>query len=1478
MKYLSKFLSMLLVGAMLYSTGCTDYDADIRDMQQQIDDMRTELIEGEINPLKVDLESLKQALEDAIEAGNAKIAENKAAIDALVATDAEHDEAIQEAKDAIADALTEIAALQGELATLKAELEALEAAHSALDAQHKADIEAVYATINEKVAEVNAAITDAVERISANEDAIETLKDVDAELAADIETALASITLNAEAIAENAENIAENAENIAQNTSDIAALTSRVTANEAAIEALNTGLVNLTNDFASYKAATDAAILTLQGRVDAAEAAIDTLEGDVEELYVLHDNQTLLIENLDGRLEELAQYTQDQLDLLAEADAAIRTLIETVDTKVTNLENSFIDYQRIVNEQFVKAFGEIAENTALINQLSAKHEEDIRSLQAQDAAILQTLDQHAAWLVELEESLAALDQRVGTAEGLIAKIQTNIASMQVTIDALTQDLAELETTLADFQRQMGEQIARIDAAIEQALTDAKAYADEVAAAAVEESKDYADAVMEDLQKRIENEIANLRTQLDQLSAYATSIEQKIDEYIASNNEAIDGLRSDLNELLGRVQSIVFVPEYSDGKGTINYAMLGQTIVEGRSTMVYQVYPAECAAVIANAPAVEGTVAPLSFELEGLLTRGVEPEFNIVGVEGDLNGRLYVTFDARNLGADFYTGKMEYGVSLVLNTETANLSTVYTNVVPTKQADVIEVALVNAQVANDYTIEYTDLEKVVEILPEHDFQFTVNGEGEFTVADMIGDGYAINVTKYDPTYVVTTHDGDTNRNVFKNTLDNTDPYLNMASVSLKEATKLAVGDIETVTYKYDVCGTELTASANVRVTKITREVAMEDVAIVWNYEQDAKSDAGDEPTNSIDALTIATSTLPDDVTYADLLVKNPAITITTGGVAVNNVDVKFARTDAAPTIELVGFEWDKTYEITALYELDSIDVTISVTVNTVDRGREPIVIALDEVAWMLTKDFTNESVYTDSLEPLFDALVASNVNTTKGADEFLEDIFVTNAYTVESNQANGADYTNTMMDINGTEISSIYNIDDFATEIPEKIDYVKEVTLWYGQQVKFTKTLNIGLETVEITLADDTVMLVKDLAFSKDAGSLSEIYDLVGNVDKDSFTTAAEYLDAIFVDNAMRAQVDLANGVTMDNTKLVVSADATEGAAATADYSYVDFSATPESVVYKSTYTTWYGQTIIVNKTINVDWTTYNYDDVEYYVYNIDDEYFSVPKATYLNNPADSQSLFNAYVSINMDYAFNVVDNNGATIAVENLAGLGLTSTFSFAQAPADSDIYFQGGSNILFYQGRDASVRVMGTLVLENSNGVKTVLPTNFDAGQKYANYYVKQYNLVGHLQSKNLNIIISKSEAKTYTYYLMNQLTLQDVRGFDLIQHGELVKDTDVEVTWSNANWTEGDDTNGFATTYGAAGIYGLHNPIYRLSIPEQLQSVLTFEEATGKLVYNNDNALTETKTVELNVNVIVGHIWQQETTSFNITLTITE
>ena len=66
MNYFSKFLSLFLVGAMLYATGCTDYDQDIKDLNNKVDELE-QTLQGQIDPLKADLEAVQTALEQAIE-------------------------------------------------------------------------------------------------------------------------------------------------------------------------------------------------------------------------------------------------------------------------------------------------------------------------------------------------------------------------------------------------------------------------------------------------------------------------------------------------------------------------------------------------------------------------------------------------------------------------------------------------------------------------------------------------------------------------------------------------------------------------------------------------------------------------------------------------------------------------------------------------------------------------------------------------------------------------------------------------------------------------------------------------------------------------------------------------------------------------------------------------------------------------------------------------------------------------------------------------------------------------------------------------------------------------------------------------------------------------------------------------------------------------------------------------------------------
>ena len=1049
MKYLSKLLSMLLVGAMLYSTGCTDYQNDIDNLNQKVDEIQQELQEGQIDPLKADLKALQDALDAAIEDAEAKIAENKSAIDALKAVDAQHDTAIAEAKAAIAEAMENIAALQGQLDTLSD--------------KHDADIAAVYAKINEEVAKVNDAIADAVERISDNEEAIEDLKDMDAELAEDIEANLAAILVNAAAIEENAKAIQENADAIEDNAAAIAV-------NAEAISGLQTDLADLTTSFETYKAATDAAIATLESRMETAEAAIVTLNGSVEELYQLHDNQNLLIENLEGNLEAFMEYSEAEFDALKSADEALNQLI-------VNLENSFIDYQKIVNAQFEKAFGDIAKNTELINALAAKHDEEVASLVAQDAAILETLDQHVAWMVELEENLSALDLRVGALEGVVGKIQTNIAAMQTTIDSLTQDLIDLENTLIDFQKQVNTQIERIDAAIVAALAEAKAYAEEQAAAAKDEAIDFAKEYTDALQRAVEKEIGDIRTSIDQLSAYATSIETKVDEYIENTDAILASLRADLDKILNRVQSIVFVPEYSDGKGTINYAMAGDVLVESRSTMVYQVYPAECAALIANAPAIGDVVSPLSFELEGLKTRGgldMAPQFNIVGVEGDLDGRLYVTFDARNLGIDFYTGKMEYGVSLVLDTETANLSTVYTNVVPAKTAEQISMNIMDGEevisdlVGSTVTFEYTDTETVEKVLPEHYVVFTVAGKTYKGIDALNAAGYALEMERsiYIDRYQT---------NLGTRPFDVKDVE-GILEVKVAEVNGALIYNPVDLGYVY-VAGTlKAQAYSRYSTVPVKADVNFEGVSATWTYSLDAYVDAANTGAyNRALDLTYADDNLPSDITLDMVFANAPkSVKVVLDGEEVD-VNAEIVVKGDKYILLLNNFAWDKAYEVVAVYDvLDSVigevcvEATVTIPVATFDRNREPIVINLDPATAMFEPNLQLTNEISDDMDVVYETLVFGNEKHYDiTCDEWLADNFVVDYTYTDAVVADGKEVVlpeeyNTLLAIDGVNagknVYTAFCYTDFNF-VPAQVEYTKTVTTWYGQEVVINKVLN-----------------------------------------------------------------------------------------------------------------------------------------------------------------------------------------------------------------------------------------------------------------------------------------------------------------------------------------------------------------------------------------------------------------------------------
>ena len=135
MKYFSKLLSMLLVGAMLFTVGCTDYDEDIKNLKQEVNDIVETLYNDEINPLKADLadtkanlEQLKQDLEDALAALETKHDEDIEALKTLLESKiAEANQKILDLEGALADEVAAreaaITALTNQLNEAKTELQ-----------------------------------------------------------------------------------------------------------------------------------------------------------------------------------------------------------------------------------------------------------------------------------------------------------------------------------------------------------------------------------------------------------------------------------------------------------------------------------------------------------------------------------------------------------------------------------------------------------------------------------------------------------------------------------------------------------------------------------------------------------------------------------------------------------------------------------------------------------------------------------------------------------------------------------------------------------------------------------------------------------------------------------------------------------------------------------------------------------------------------------------------------------------------------------------------------------------------------------------------------------------------------------------------------------------------------------------------------------------------------------------------------------
>ena len=523
-------------------------------------------------------------------------------------------------------------------------------------------------------------------------------------------------------------------------------LNASVDALDARVEALESEMKKVQSEIALHTEA----LQNLAGRLEAAEGAIEDeaalrkkadealqnavalLEMGLTNLQVAYN---VHIEEFEAhkdavakRLEELE--LQDALiyktiesiknDLYNAIDATAETLRAERDEALAALEKKIVEAWELERALIYKTIADI-QNT-LFNAIEAGDAAVIEKMELADALIYKTIDSYRGILeIAILEGDAAVTEAMEAADALI---YNTIADIQNTLFIAIEegDAAVLETVAAQLEEELALVYNTVDS-IKNDLYNAIEYGDAEVAKAAQDALDEAVAL---IYKTIDNTRENLQKEIAQLNKdllayvdghvadiYKTILSQKADlqaEIEELRNELkalVETVSMDVEALLARVQSLVYVPDYSDHKATIEWAMIASTnvmpaaaendvpaysIVTKATDLKYLVKAnaGEDAASVASQIAANASV--LDYLVTDVKTRGASQsgaDLEIVNVKAE-GEYIIVSVVAKKFDAKFFENKRQgiYSAALALaDSKGNNLTSEYTNLVPGEAAHI-----------------------------------------------------------------------------------------------------------------------------------------------------------------------------------------------------------------------------------------------------------------------------------------------------------------------------------------------------------------------------------------------------------------------------------------------------------------------------------------------------------------------------------------------------------------------------------------------------------------------------------------------------------------------------------------------------------------------------------------------------------------------------------------------------------------------
>ena len=435
------------------------------------------------------------------------------------------------------------------------------------------------------------------------------------------------------------------------------------------------GINNSIGDLRSVDTELDGYIKNLEETTSDLQTRINTADGEIkrveEELGEDIKEVSVAFDEFKGDVEQFIDDTNDQIGNLRNADETLSGKIDALETYlITEISNTktwaeetfatlkqYDEIQRVIS-RIKEDIGDI--NTAigeLEKNLNKKIEDDIK--RAIDALRTELSADYGAKIeAEVVAVTNAYTQAIDTAKSDITTAYTKAID-----DAIKSSESSMKSWVNETLADGYYDIAAIDAklsALEDALTTAYTDADaalakqiEAQRAALNQAKaDLTAAYQEAIKEAIDTNNGVINSAIASAVATAQSaLQTQIDDI----NSMIANIENRLSELetnfVNRIQSFIYIPEYSDGKATMNYTSKS-------ATLDFIISPATVVPMVKSAFDVDNNVIKAFVRYTKTRAVGDAIQLKVESMAVGNDGLFTLTILENGLSEEFWKGSTE----------------------------------------------------------------------------------------------------------------------------------------------------------------------------------------------------------------------------------------------------------------------------------------------------------------------------------------------------------------------------------------------------------------------------------------------------------------------------------------------------------------------------------------------------------------------------------------------------------------------------------------------------------------------------------------------------------------------------------------------------------------------------------------------------------------------------------------------------